>query len=682
MDVTNIKSITRLAGGALKAGMEYGFTGQTTLNVLQIGGTGVMEMRLGGNRPMFGIGMNGIDASIGTFASAIQGLRDIGKNNQIVEATKNNLILGNASEREKAAKLRMQYSFGDAKDRLQLDNILAGRDTLTIGSDVPEGIPDNTRGKTVLNGENGRLIYAKSSNSSDLKTWLAEGTTLQHEAYRDGNQGTEAEQKAETLRATTAHTEMALRMANAFGGDFIIGDQNLSSDVGNYLMAARGIGKFSDYVKDTYDSTADYWKLKLEGGRALLEWDGENDIKVKDANGNWQRVSGNGENDLKVWKTANLLGFNSEEQAELEEQFKKAGGVSKETVPGKFTWTIGTDFMPLDNGTTLGKQLVGKEIAANSGFTIDVTDTLMWKAENGRGFINTGNSVTDKGITDEFDLSLYNAYKSQGKMAYSYGTARGAGHFGTEMNLDEWRDQLSYRYFTKDRQLGVEQLQDSFIKNYGQQFGMPYFLGGGNLTDYPVDGTNIKLHNVSWLTEDPLGFDCGGGAMWNARVTLGEYFGVSPKDPAINALLPIVNQDWMTRQDWIATFSDKNRLMPSDFIFVDLTTGKYGKTEFKPGDFEHVATYVGGTAIEHYFPGFSSSKIGGNDLFDSGSDMITTKVGDDPRLGAKPPGFTGMRNFASYNDEQTNAGYKPQYTYGRTNWSLLIERYNRLNKKR
>jgi hypothetical protein len=390
MDVNNIKSITRLAGGALKAGMEYGFTGQTTLNVLQIGGTGVMEMRLGGNRPMFGIGMNGIDASIGTFASAIQGFRDIGKNNQIVEATKKNVILGNASEQEKAAKLRMQYSFGDAKDRLQLDNILAGRDTMMIGSDVPAGIPDNTRGKTVLNGENGRLIYAKSSNSSDLNTWLAEGTTLQHEAYRDGNQGTEAEQKAETLRATTAHTEMALRMANAFGGNFIIGDANLSNDVGKYLMAARGIGKFSDYVNETYDSSADYWKVQKLNGRLIASWDGSNDITIVNDDGSEKKIA-TGYGTDQLWRGGfinALFGPGKEDQyfGTVTDMFKNAGMIEMNDEWKTFSTSGGFSTSDVKAGD-LSFDIT--DMALKGGLRQEIQDAFKTENNTGTAFLNS-----------------------------------------------------------------------------------------------------------------------------------------------------------------------------------------------------------------------------------------------------------------------------------------------------
>jgi hypothetical protein len=253
------------------------------------------------------------------------------------------------------------------------------------------------------------------------------------------------------------------------------------------------------------------------------------------------------------------------------------------------------------------------------------------------------------------------------------------------MNLDEWRDQLSYRYFTKDRQLGVEQLQDSFIANFVPQFGKPYYFGGGNLDEIFLNPPAKNVSNRDFIG-NWAGYDCCGGVMSSARETFAKYVGLDPNSKAIWSLLPSLEQNGMLEQSWIAKYDDKNRLMPSDLIFIDLgaIAGDYGP-------YDHVMTYAGSGAIDRYFSDFKNASItqtikqNGNDVLKKypivppNSDIITTKGGDDPRQGATPYGITAAWNFEQYNEYE--AGLRPQYKYGRINWSLLIEKYKRSIRK-
>ena len=96
---------------------------------------------------------------------------------------------------------------------------------------------------------------------------LALGLVLQHEAHRNGIIGTASQQSAETLAATTAHTQIALRMLGDGKGNVIQMTENLAMDIIAYQFS-QGLGDetiFSNYVAGNYDSSGDYWRLMDDG---------------------------------------------------------------------------------------------------------------------------------------------------------------------------------------------------------------------------------------------------------------------------------------------------------------------------------------------------------------------------------------------------------------------------------
>ena len=125
------------------------------------------------------------------------------------------------------------------------------------------------RGQTV-----GSDVYL-GTLGTDRNSRLVAGTVLGHEAYRDGVKGSVVEQKLETYQAVKGHTEMALKMeADGYRG-MIGSDADLARDVAYYKA---GQETFAAYVGASYDSSADYWKLKLDG---TLEWDGSKDLNIE-----------------------------------------------------------------------------------------------------------------------------------------------------------------------------------------------------------------------------------------------------------------------------------------------------------------------------------------------------------------------------------------------------------------
>ena len=90
---------------------------------------------------------------------------------------------------------------------------------------------------------------------------------LSNNLHRNGIIGTASQQSAETLAATTAHTQMALRILDDGKEDQIQMTENLAMDIVAYQFS-QGLGDetiFSNYVAGNYDSSGDYWRLMDDG---------------------------------------------------------------------------------------------------------------------------------------------------------------------------------------------------------------------------------------------------------------------------------------------------------------------------------------------------------------------------------------------------------------------------------
>ena len=112
---------------------------------------------------------------------------------------------------------------------------------------------------------------------------------------------------AETVRAVKAHTEMALRMQGAgMGGKLLEGVLSyvpeLQRDIDNYYGYMYGLSQggaakdaaeaaYAAYVDGTYDSSKDYWKLKL-AGTIEAEYD-KNGKLIRDLNVEYLDERGN-----------------------------------------------------------------------------------------------------------------------------------------------------------------------------------------------------------------------------------------------------------------------------------------------------------------------------------------------------------------------------------------------------
>ena len=89
--------------------------------------------------------------------------------------------------------------------------------------------------------------------------------------------------------ATTAHTQMALRMLGDGKGNAIQMTENLAMDIIAYQFS-QGLGDetiFSNYVAGNYDSSGDYWRL-MDDGTLVNDGSGW----LRDENGKYINIDG------------------------------------------------------------------------------------------------------------------------------------------------------------------------------------------------------------------------------------------------------------------------------------------------------------------------------------------------------------------------------------------------------
>ncbi len=174
-----------------------------------------------------------------------------------------------AGENMGAKVLEKGFLHGDQVFENTIWRILFGKDDLIFDADGGET-------QTISKTGGGRAIHMSSAYAEvkDKELYKAVAV-LQHESYRDGV--IDLQNDNETSRAVKAHTEIALSLGRAYGFGFIAGDDNLLADVAAYIAAKGSDGldsaAFADYVDNTYDSSADYWKLVENADGSLTLYD-------------------------------------------------------------------------------------------------------------------------------------------------------------------------------------------------------------------------------------------------------------------------------------------------------------------------------------------------------------------------------------------------------------------------
>jgi hypothetical protein len=253
----DVGSLNNLIGGLAGQGVEYAMGGNFSLNVLNLGlftggkyNSGLLELHLGRGGVSMNFGTGGANVSVDNIAASFRGAQVWNVNNQISR-------YGSKNEFDALITLRAQYGYGDNVQRNQLRDILRGDTVLYTGSEGGyRGLTDMVNGQRVVS-----LTGYRQGMSEEEQFLLA--VVLGHEAHRDGI--VTADNYLETRTAVFAHTEMALRMITA--GEAIAFDRNLANDIAAYY---QGNSRFNAYVDATYDSSADYWKVRLDNDNG--EW--------------------------------------------------------------------------------------------------------------------------------------------------------------------------------------------------------------------------------------------------------------------------------------------------------------------------------------------------------------------------------------------------------------------------
>jgi hypothetical protein len=279
----DLKEFNSLSGALAGAAVDYGISGETTLNLLnfrelaQLGGFswfknkgtgewyshGLLEWKVGGKGEL-SLGSSGVDLGMSRSFMAASGLGIWGEDLK---------IRGFAEElgQDLTEGMRYLYSFGDEQGR----NLYSGLIDHSLGLDFFSDEHMDYLGATEEVDGLGREILLNSGLINGGKDQMLLGVLLQHEAYRDGRVG--ASNREETLKAVTNHTEMALRIAE----DPYYGVTSLLQYPGLFLDAAVYAGDssfFEEFAGSLYSSEGDFWKL-LDNGSIV--WDGNRDLRAQ-----------------------------------------------------------------------------------------------------------------------------------------------------------------------------------------------------------------------------------------------------------------------------------------------------------------------------------------------------------------------------------------------------------------
>jgi hypothetical protein len=556
-DAGLIKSIGSVAGNAINAGVEYGISGHTTVNLLNFSdiakvfhwdwfqkqsynqatgesvpsgewnSVGLFELTIDSKRGLSSrIGQGGIDLSLGSIVDAFRGLDILGKTMKIDSMVANDRILGNATDEEKKFKLRNQLSFGDVKDKEMLANIMAGKDTLYIGSELKDG----GRGFTETNKDGRRNISAYSSGSSDYNVWLSESVTIQHEAYRSGL--VEGNNSKETEEAVAAHTVMAMKMAGQFGGGFISQDSNLINDVIKY---AAGKEAFSKYVSENYDSSADYWKLRInQNGTVTLEDDGRGGVFYKDAAGNEHELGHYQEGMSKSQHLANLFGpgvgrndvLNAINVAGGEYDWDVGAFCYKDQYEGdqygfsrkELTWNLSTDWsnrllnkMPAqyEFGIMSNVNKITGEVKQNKAIWDQagdvITGSAKWISEQWDALWNTNETKIRE--NKNYDVDVYNAWeKVTPRFVFESGEKTPEAY---NQIIDQYDVENNQRYTPKVRKNEEgDEITITYCNVFIRDVGIAYGLEE-DLPRFVEPGINKSATGASLGQELPEGFKGG-----------------------------------------------------------------------------------------------------------------------------------------------------------------------------
>ena len=407
--IGNIKTFNSLMGGLATNTTSLLMGGNANLNLLSFKGVGMLEFSFGKDGIKSKIGMGGTNISLQNLVGAFGGATNLHKNSQINKTGYDKTVLD---------ALRSQWGFGDKTAKKQLEEIIKGDTILKLdadGSEVAQSINENGQ----------KIIHI---NSSQNEGFIDLGLTLQHEAHRDGIISDEQSQYIETVNAVAGHTKMALAMTkdSLYTKEMlnhISSDTNLQNDINAYMYAAYtgNTSLFAGYVGASYDTSADYWKLKMYAdGTHELIYDGEKELSIDYLNENGEVIS------TSVPEKQDMTGIGMAEslttilgsdraQEILKNQFgldaKSVNDVPNEIMASVMGW-------PIDTVNSMPDHIKASILTENKDAIMgELLMTQMGASWNGSSWINTeGISLT---ITDKTYNGNIMAEVQNGKYLYS-----------------------------------------------------------------------------------------------------------------------------------------------------------------------------------------------------------------------------------------------------------------------
>lgn len=270
LDASKVKTVADFGGDLARAGTEFAIMGETSVNLLNLSdfglknrmtgndvSMGLFEVRLNKDKGISaGYGSGGIGLNYSRMSQVVAGF-DTWKTQQkirLLDATgKVDYSEEYQGHNSAGTALRTQYSFGGDSEKAQLMDILSGKTKLRVG------YIDN-KGLSTKKGETKIVDLATLGEKDDLNSRLRAGVVLSHESFRDGVVDSDKKQSDETLKAVDGHVNFAFNVSTEYDLSFIAEDTNLMND-----MIAFVSGNMEDYVRENYDSSADYWLLMKNG---------------------------------------------------------------------------------------------------------------------------------------------------------------------------------------------------------------------------------------------------------------------------------------------------------------------------------------------------------------------------------------------------------------------------------
>ncbi|WP_461248508.1 hypothetical protein, partial [Treponema sp. R6D11] len=181
LNKNDLKTLNELVGSFAGQGVNYALGNDFTLNVLNLSSftenkynSGLLELHLGHDGVNMSIGTGGANVSIDNLVSAYKGAQVWNINTKISNYGKEN-------DFDALIALRVQYGYGDNRQKEQLCDILNGKAIINTKAegDYFAETTINEDGKRVIN-----LASYEKGMSRDDQYLL--GVVLGYEAYRDG----------------------------------------------------------------------------------------------------------------------------------------------------------------------------------------------------------------------------------------------------------------------------------------------------------------------------------------------------------------------------------------------------------------------------------------------------------------------------------------------------------------